>query len=338
MLIIADATRGGIIGYPNKLVEKLENKCEYRYIVPKPGKFQSLVYYTRLILGFPSLTKNENHVNIQCLIWPIEIIIIALSKILGKKVSIEAHDDPFFVKYKYRPFVIRKFILNLADIVIAHSHYTQRQLERIIPKGKILYIPLGPYIDAKDIKRGIVKSDILFFGFVGERKGIDVLLSAMKNVKRNLPSAKLLIIGPWEISKEKYLTFVEENGLKENIEIIDSYISLDESRPYFTGCKMVVLPHKYATQSSVPFIAYTYKKPVIASDIAGLNEEVKHNRTGLIFEPENPEDLGRGIVKLLKNENLRTKLGLGGYKLITRGEFSWKNITNMYVKLNKSFE
>lgn len=65
---------------------------------------------------------------------------------------------------------------------------------------------------------------------------------------------------------------------------------------------------------------WVYKaKPVIASNIGGIPEQVEHNKTGLLFEPGNVEQLKECILKYWNNPQLVIEHGKNGYqKAITQ--------------------
>jgi glycosyltransferase involved in cell wall biosynthesis len=56
-------------------------------------------------------------------------------------------------------------------------------------------------------------------------------------------------------------------------------------------------------------LAYTFSKPVIASDIASLTEYVDHDKTGYIFEPGNSNQLAEYIIELTENDEKVKEMG-----------------------------
>ena len=62
------------------------------------------------------------------------------------------------------------------------------------------------------------------------------------------------------------------------------FIPSDEVGTYFSASDVVVLPYKNASQSGIIPLAYSYQRPVIASDIKGIREMVIDGKTGILFE------------------------------------------------------
>jgi glycosyltransferase involved in cell wall biosynthesis len=56
-----------------------------------------------------------------------------------------------------------------------------------------------------------------------------------------------------------------------------------------------VIPYVHIFQSGVPFLAYSYGLPVIATDVGALRDDIVEGRTGLICRPRDPADLARTI-------------------------------------------
>ena len=66
---------------------------------------------------------------------------------------------------------------------------------------------------------------------------------------------------------------------------------------YFSACDVVVLPYKSATQSGIVQIANNFNKPMISTNVGGLDEVIKNNETGYLVEKENPQQLADAILK-----------------------------------------
>jgi glycosyltransferase involved in cell wall biosynthesis len=71
---------------------------------------------------------------------------------------------------------------------------------------------------------------------------------------------------------------------------------LTDAVHYFNISDVVVVPYRSATQSGIIQLAYSFSKPVIASDIDGLREMVSNKKTGLLFKKEDFKDLASQII------------------------------------------
>jgi glycosyltransferase involved in cell wall biosynthesis len=82
------------------------------------------------------------------------------------------------------------------------------------------------------------------------------------------------------------------------------------------------LPYVTGTVSGIIPVAYAFKKPIVATRVGGFDEVIQHGESGLLVEPRNPTELASAIVYLLKNDDLRRKLGEKGFEKLKR-EMSW---------------
>ena len=137
---------------------------------------------------------------------------------------------------------------------------------------------------------------ILFVGSIRPPKCIHLLIESFNIVKRNIPNAKLVIIGV--ITFGKYYEKLKK--MSDNSVIFAGYVSDDELPSYYAACDV------YATASlwegfNLPLAeAQACGKPVVAFDIGPHKEVVDEGKTGLLVRPKDSEALADAIVKLLQ--------------------------------------
>ena len=62
------------------------------------------------------------------------------------------------------------------------------------------------------------------------------------------------------------------------------------------------MPYLSASQSGIIPLAYSYQKPVVASDIKGIKEMILEGKTGYLFEKNNAKILSEKIENFFNNE------------------------------------
>lgn len=62
--------------------------------------------------------------------------------------------------------------------------------------------------------------------------------------------------------------------------------------------------------------AMAMKKPVVGSQVGGIPEIVEEGRTGYLVDPEDPRAIAERVIHLLRNAELRRKMGLEGRKFV----------------------
>jgi glycosyltransferase involved in cell wall biosynthesis len=78
------------------------------------------------------------------------------------------------------------------------------------------------------------------------------------------------------------------------------FISDDEVESYFVAADVVVIPYVDIFQSGVPFLAFSFGLPVIATDVGSLREDVTRE-TGILCRPKDPTDLAHAIVRFYQS-------------------------------------
>jgi starch synthase len=102
----------------------------------------------------------------------------------------------------------------------------------------------------------------------------------------------------------------------EHFIVYNEYVPDDKRAELFRQAAVVVLPYIEASQSGVIPIAYTFSKPVVATRVGGLPEMVDHGRTGYLVPPRDEKALADAIVRLLRDTELRHRLGANGKRKV----------------------
>lgn len=209
------------------------------------------------------------------------------------------HEDAFLKR------MVTSIVLKMADTYLVHTDSEERKLEAIVGSRPCikylhpLYVYAGNRTEVDSSQEAAGTLNLLFFGFIREYKGLDLLLEAMALL--NNARVKLTIAGEFWGDKKKYLDILEAGNIK-NVEIVDGYVSDDMISGYFEACDLVVLPYRSATGSGIIATAYGYGKPVLVTNVGGLPEAVSNKITGFVTEPT-PDGLAEGIGWFLKEQD-----------------------------------
>ena len=141
------------------------------------------------------------------------------------------------------------------------------------------------------------KRYILFFGFIRNYKGLDILLEAMSLLPESLKDVNLLVAGEYYEDSAPYDEIIAQKQLENRIELHTKFIPNDEVRLYFSAADIVAQPYRNATQSGVSQIAYHFETPMIITNVGGLSELVPHGEAGWVCEPM-AESLAAAIVSM----------------------------------------
>lgn len=147
---------------------------------------------------------------------------------------------------------------------------------------------------------------ILFFGRIDQYKGIGVLLKALPMVLEKYPNTILRIAGNGNLQAE--ISMIEK--FKANIDLHNRWIKDEEVSGLIEDATFIVLPYTHATQSGVIPLAYAFSKPVVATNVGCLDEQVVEGETGYMCEGSNPTALADAMIKMLDNIENTKKMGI----------------------------
>lgn len=200
-----------------------------------------------------------------------------------------------------------------ADKIITHGFYETELLKNI--HGNVKNIPDGVDLSVyKNLKPGIEKK-ITFVGRIHEQKGIVYLLEAFDMVSKDYPSYKLEII-----AKDNALSAKLKNKYK-NKNILWKGFILNRKTLFreIVSSEILVYPSIW---EALPWPALlegiASGRPVVASDLYGMDRIFSDNKNILLFEARNSQDLADKIICLVKNKKKADEIGKNGKKLAER--------------------
>ncbi len=149
-----------------------------------------------------------------------------------------------------------------------------------------LYDNFGEIVDKAEARRqlGLPETGkiLLFFGFIRDYKGLDLLLRAYADARLQNEQVHLVVAGEFYNNSEKYYALEKELGLKQPVIWRTEFIPDEQVRVYFSAADLIVQPYKTATQSGVTQIAYHFRKPMLVTNVGGLAEIVPNGEVGYV--------------------------------------------------------
>ncbi len=189
-----------------------------------------------------------------------------------------------------------------------------------------LYDHFGSAVETDEARKKLNipggKKVILFFGFIRDYKGLDLLIEAVSKLNDEYV---LVIAGEVYGSFEKYDKQIDALKIKQRVVKHVRYISDDEVPLFFSAADVCVLPYKSATQSGITSIAYHFDLPLIATDTGGLKEAIQHGKTGIIVAHPDA-GLIAGSVETYFSENNKPKFR--EEIKILKGRLSWNGLAD----------
>ncbi|MFP4468629.1 MAG: glycosyltransferase [Bacteroidales bacterium] len=192
--------------------------------------------------------------------------------------------------------------------------------------GKAVSVELARKELGIDHKQNLV----LFFGFIREYKGLDLLLEAFARKEvRELP-VKLLVAGEFYTRPEPYHELAESLRIDDQVIWHTHFIPNNQVKNYFCAADLVAQPYKSATQSGVTQIAYHFEKPMLVTNVGGLPEMVSDGKAGYVVEPDS-EAIAHSIAQFVnKNEAKALSQTLKEEKQ----RFSWERLVKALFEVS----
>lgn len=270
------------------------------------------------------------------------------ARLLGRRVAVvtEIHGDweesPFLYRRTYLPqvyrFILQKIsdsVLEKSDVIRVISDFTKRKVEKVVSNKPIFAFPT--YTDIELFLEGEShgypsggEKLVLFVGMLIFLKGIHILIQAMELVIRQIPDAKLLIIGRGAYQRQLE-ELASELGLEEKVEFV-GHVSQTTLRQYMRNCRVLVLPSLSEGLGRVLIEAMACGKPVIGTNVGGIPGLIQDGVNGFLIPPNDPRALAEKLVHLLSNEGEGVRMGAKGQKLVAQ-TFSTEKYVEGYAEV-----
>jgi glycosyltransferase involved in cell wall biosynthesis len=231
----------------------------------------------------------------------------------------------------------RRITLSRSQQFIVHGDSLKSALCQRFPKiaPRVNVVPHGELGSLYQQRVGNISVSrapytLLFFGRIWPYKGLAYLLKAMPAIVEKIPQVKLIIAGRGENLKQYF-----PNGCDhERYQIINDFISDRAVVNLFASSTLVVLPYIEASQSGVAALAYGMGTPIVASDIGGLSEVVRHEKDGLLVRPGDVSAIADAIIRLLSDRPFYESIQTAA-KQRTQEDLSWSNIALQTLEVYK---
>jgi D-inositol-3-phosphate glycosyltransferase len=250
------------------------------------------------------------------------------------KVVATIHDVESFHKKSRRAALAS--LLSSLDGIVVHNTISRDEVSSFMDKkpAALAVIPHGNYIDY--VGRPLSRQDarerlglppktpvFLFFGQIKKVKGLEIALRALALVRLSLPDAMLLIAGKiWKDDPSSYREVIHECRLEGNVLWHDGYVPQDRVDLYYYACDAVVLPYRRIYQSGVLLMALSYGIPVVASDLPGMSEIIKHDWNGYLFDAGDHEALAEALTRIIGQPQAARRIGEQGREYV-RTHHDW---------------
>jgi len=329
-----------------------ENDCK-SYIITSGGELTKFIDKKKVkLIRLPVQSKNPlimlvNTIIISLIILFCNINIVharsrapAWSCLLATKITRRKFVTTFHGTYNFKSN-IKKFynsVMVRSDLIIAgsnfiFSHINENYSKYLNTKKKFLVIFRGINTDYFDPSTTLEKDEdelfklwelkvgkkiILFPGRLTSWKGQEMFLDAINKVNIQLGHDAFIavILGSdqgRDLYKKKLIRLVEQYRLTNQVKFIENCKNMPVA--YKISNFVVSASTEPESFGRISVEAQSMKKPILASNIGGSKETIIDNKTGILFECGNSEEMSKKIIELLNlDESTVNQMGIEGRK------------------------
>lgn len=227
---------------------------------------------------------------------------------------------------------LARFFVNSVDAFVVLSRAVGEQIRQFSATKPLSYIPHPNYDNYGEkvsraqalefLKLAPDCKYLLFFGFIRDYKGLDLLIKALNDDRiRKLP-LKLIVAGEFYADESKYRELLRSENVENLVILKTEFIPNEEVKYYFCATDLVVQPYKSATQSGISQLAFFYEKPMLATNVGGLPEIIDHEKSGYIVDV-NPKAIADAIVDFFQNNRAES---FEKAVIENKKKYSWANM------------
>jgi glycosyltransferase involved in cell wall biosynthesis len=281
-----------------------------------------LAYYGRLLRFAATASTPILHI-----LWnnKFELIdrtaLMAYYRLVGKRVVLTAHNVNTAARDGRDTWINNRSLriqYRLAHHVFVHTERMKQELmsDFGVPEHKASVIPFGinNTIPTSDLTAAQAKQrfglgpddrTLLFFGQIAPYKGLEYLVDAVAVLSSGGEDVRLIIGGKIKRGNADYWAKIQQTiqtrGIGHLVIQRIQFIPDEEVEPYFKAADAVVIPYVNVFQSGVPFLAFSFGVPVIATDVGSLRDDITED-TGLLCRSMDPEHLAQTIARFFRSE------------------------------------
>lgn len=190
-----------------------------------------------------------------------------------------------------------------------------------------IYDHYGELIDKNEARKQLgLSADgkyVLFFGFIRDYKGLDLLIDAFGDLRLQDMGVRLLVAGEFYGDPQPYLNRIRSLDISDIVILHNDYIPDNKVNLYFRACDIVAQPYKTATQSGVTQVAFHFERPMLVTNVGGLPEIVPDGKIGYVVNPD-AQDIADALVRYYK-ENKEEEFTAGVRE--EKRKYGWDRMT-----------
>ena len=225
---------------------------------------------------------------------------------------------PLYSKYLF----LYRIVCKKAATLTAISSFVRREVLQRLPGLSISVITPGINVaelmskGTSSLQTHLWKPYIISVGSLRWRKGYKYSIRAFKEVTKNFPDLKYIIVGKKysDVMYAKLVTLIQELDLKGKVIILDSIDSLDDIKVLYHGAELFFIlsqnkGHDVEGFGMVFLEAAAAGLPVVGSSDCGVSDAMKEGVNGYLVTSDDVDGAAQAVSKILKDPELKKRMG-----------------------------
>jgi glycosyltransferase involved in cell wall biosynthesis len=247
-----------------------------------------------------------------------------------------------------------KKYLNCADLVITVTEsLRQCYIEEVsVPPEKIITVPntpsreifLNAKLDGRILERYSNTFMLFYAGIIDPLRGIDVVIKALKELEKSIPSIKFVLAG--RVVRASDPAILARRFGAEHLVEFAGWLDLSLLPSYMAASKVCIFtPHLISTEihNTIATKIYQYiamKKPIIASNARMLRQFILENDLGFLIDPESGSEFRHAVLELYENyDMLSDRFKRNCNKVIQEKKMFWdQTVRDMLIRYSELAE
>lgn len=225
---------------------------------------------------------------------------------------------------------LEKLTVGAADIVVAPSHETARELAEDYGAHSVTVIPNGVEVLAPSPRNPTTECRFLYSGRLRTRKAVAVLLEAWSLVIAEEPEVRLTVVGNGE-QREALHRQHQRLNLGKTVTFTGG-VPREEMLSLYHQADVFVLPSTYEGLPLAILEAMAASLPTVVTAVSGNPEAVSHGETGWVVPAESAEALAKAMLALVRDPAGRKAMGLVAARRLQE-HFSIPVVSRQYLRL-----
>ena len=258
------------------------------------------------------------------------IILRWLNKKIPIILTLQCGDLDHPKKQKKIPGWLWRKIHTTPDYITAISNFLAKRAERLRGRARnILVIPNG--FDSREVppKGKVMDGRVVCVARLSWEKGIDYLIAALPEIRRQFPSAHLVLAGDGP-EKEKLRSLAKRLNIQEAVQF-KGFLPHEQALKEMSRATVFVCPSLAEGLGNVFLEVQACGTPVVGTNIGGIPDIIQNGFNGFLISPKSSQAIVGAVVKIFNEPALARRFAQNAKATVRK--FAWPNVVGQIDEL-----